>query len=107
MGDDGNVLVELLGVASLKGVGIPVVASSADADDSTLAVVSGIFPGNDSPIATYSENGCTGAGFPCLMVVVTAPISSDVILCCGVGDMLSGIWGIYCILVVAFHELMP
>ena len=101
LGHDGDVAVVVLGITSLEGVGVPVVAPRTDTDDAALAVVGRIFPCNDSAVATYAEDLTTGAGFPSSVIVVAAPVGTDMVLCCGVSDVVAGISTIDFLWVVA------
>ena len=88
---DLDVLVELFSIACFVGVGVPVVAARADADDAALAILGGILPSHDGTVATYAEHLASCARLPCCMVVISTPVGADVVLCCGVGDMIAGI----------------
>ena len=70
----------LLGITSLIGIGIPVVAARTDTDDATLALASGILPEHDSAVATYAENLTAGAAGPDVIVVIATPVGTDVVL---------------------------
>ena len=94
-------------IARFEGIAVPVVAARADADDASLAVVGGIFPGNDSAVAANAEDFTTSAGLPGSVVIVATPVGADVVLGGGVGDMIAGIGAINLLRVVALDKILP
>ena len=80
MSHDTNVAVEVLCVPRFKHVGIPVIASRTDTDDAALTVVRRIFPGHDGSVSAHTDDGGAGAGSPGIIVIISSPVSTDVIL---------------------------
>ena len=101
-----DVLVELLSIACLVGIRVPVVAARADADDAAFAILGGILPSHDGTVATNTEHLASCARLPCSMAVIAAPVGADVVLCCGVGDMIAGIRAINLIGIVACDKIL-
>ena len=99
--------MELLCVASLKGIGIPVIATRADAYDATLTIVWQIFPCNNSTIASYAKDFSASASFPSIMVVVSAPISTNMVLSRRISDMITRIGGVDSIWIIARYKALP
>ena len=96
----------LLGITSLVGVGIPVVAARTDADDASLAVMGGILPQHDSTITTDAENPTASAAGPNVIVVISTPVGTDVVLCGRVGDVVTGIGAINLVGVITSDEIL-
>ena len=107
LSNDLYVLMEFLRIACFEGIRIPVVTAGTDTDDSTLTIVGRIFPSYDSSVATYAQDLTTCTCLPCSMVIVTAPVGTDVVLSCRVGDVIAGIGAVNLLLVVACHQVLP
>jgi hypothetical protein len=92
--------VEVLHIASLEGVRVPVIATRTDTDDTTLTVLGRILPGYDSTVTTHTEDGSLGAILPCSMVGIVTLIGTNVILCSRVGDVVTSISAVNSIRIV-------
>ena len=99
------IMMEVLTISSLIGIGIPVIASRADTDDTALAVVCRIFPSHNCSIAADTKNLAACACFPCIMIIVAAPVGADMILSCRVCDVIARISAIHFIWIVALNEV--
>ena len=73
----------------------------------SLAFFGRVFPGNYGAVAAYAQNLTAGSFFPCVVVVIAAPVGTDVVLCGGVGDVIAGIGAIYFLRIVAGNEILP
>lgn len=98
--------MEVLHIASLEGVRVPVVAAGADTDDTTLAVVGRILPCDDGTVTADTEDGSTGASLPSGMVGVVSPVRTDMVLGGRVGDVVTGIGGVNMTCLIAGNKIL-
>ena len=96
--------MEVLLIFGLEHVGIPVVAAGADADDTALAVLGRVLPGHDSAVAAHTQNLAASAGLPGCVVVIAAPVGTDVVLGRRVGDVVAVVGAIDLVRIVAGDE---